>query len=1720
MIRQAKYLILSFLCLAGLTAKGIYYTGKTDTKNDVKWTYDVNYTWNSDTRWSKITGASIGDKASVRVPSSFKYASLGHSVRVIGSEVFASKKKLTEIALPNSVREIGTSAFQYCTNLKTINWPSSLETIGAYAFGDASALTDLTLPASLKTISKGAFWTATGLKKADLSNTKLTAINENVFRQCTSLEAISLPSSVTTLGVSAFKDCSQLPRVVLPTGLTTLNESVFEYCSALKTINLDKTKATSIPKYAFRYCTSLAQVAIPSTVTSIGDIAFGDCRQIENVTIPSGVTSFGAGVFWSCTGLQTADLSALRATTLGANTFNNCPSLTSVKLPPNLTAIYASAFHGCRALPHITLPIDTLAHIDASVFEGCSALAEIELPYNLAYLGADAFKNCTSLTAIATPGSLGDILEETFYGCTSLAAASFGEGATSIGKSAFEGCSALVSLTFPSTMRTLSENTFKGCRTLKEVKLPEGLQSIGGKAFADCSALETINFPSTLTTLAGHAFHACGKLKKADLSRAKIPGINGSTFRDCTSLAEVSLPDLPTFTYIQTDAFKNCASLTTIDIPDDVTEVQENAFVGCSALEVAYIYAPRGAIHPQAFPAHTKLVYISDFEYEIHGSEVSITRGPDQEGDLYIPATIKGRPVTVIAEGAFMGRTKITRVVLGDDIEIVEANAFQGCTGLTHVEIPKSVKTIGADAFAGCAALSHARIYGIQNGVNAVKVGDGAFPASCEVVFPGISYRKKSDGTLEIFGANTKDNGWSSDFVIPAAICGSRVTSIDDLAFGDCALTSIVIPDTVTEIGDRVFLNCTMLTNVVLSANVETIGTHAFFNCTSLKSINLPDSLQSLGLYAFGQCYALESIVLPPDIRILEAATFHQCVNLTNVVLSVKLKAIGGSAFENCRQLKSIAIPDAVTQIGDAAFKGCESLTEVTIYADRGTLEWGEDVFPPTMTLKPLYPTEVGFTYEEIAGDPTAIVITGAARAIGALTIPRELNGYTVKRIGADAFAEKAGLTAVHLPETLEGIDARAFSGCTKLTVVTIPAVVRTIGASAFADCPLTELAIPSSVTTADRAFPAGCRITREGSWVYRVDALTDTHATATLLGHENPPAALVIPAAIDGYQISEIGDSAFASQTAITSLELSAALKIIGVSAFENCANLSAVAFGGTLTVGGTYEGVATIKSRAFAGTALTSVQLPYSAQDVAADAFPADCTRVEEVEELKWDLETVGDPVAGVVILGIKTPLPEEYPEILEIPARITSEIDNIVDQPVVKIDARAFRHLPVTDRIAIPAAVNADALAVPPETEVEHAPWIWRMNVDATITIIGRTDGVALDAAAFPTTFDGYPVKRDAPANTEEPEAPVESPAIPEGEQTGLDEEKGLIWLYEVAEETVNGACVTNTTILAVSKLNPAAETDEEAFLPVSGAFEIPSQIDGWTITRIADSAFADNTALTALTLPASVTVIGDNACAGCVKLVEAFIYAEKDAIEIQPSSFPASCAIRYMTAETDAETGVSWAYETNADETVTLTQVAVKGQMPVSVTGVTTFSSAEDLKIVNAAIATALTTDPTATAVEIATDAALGSDEEEIKENIELILDLGLEPSSELVDGVLTLTFKLPTIEVTRFDVAQGVNASGVLTSIGTIGVKVIPAAGTKISPQADLTSVKGCIHVVGTPSLDQGYTPLPDVVFDLAPYLDAATPGEMTLTVDLGTTHKFFKITAGKTAPSP
>ncbi|MDE6033207.1 MAG: leucine-rich repeat domain-containing protein [Muribaculaceae bacterium] len=165
------------------------------------------------------------------------------------------------------------------------------------------------------------------------------------------------------------------------------------------------------------------------------------------------------------------------------------------------------------------------------------------------------------------------------------------------------------------------------------------------------------------------------------------------------------------------------------------------------------------------------------------------------------------------------------------------------------------------------------------------------------------------------------------------------------------SLTSITIPNSVTEIGGTAFSNCTKLTSVTIPNSVTVIGYGAFYGCSSLTAVIIPNSVTEIsGL--FEGCSLLTSVTIPNSVTEIGRSTFSGCSSLPTVDIPNSVTKIGDRAFEDCSSLTCISIPDLVTEIDNYVFSGCTSLTSVTI--GNSVNKIGEKAFYNCRNLKEL----------------------------------------------------------------------------------------------------------------------------------------------------------------------------------------------------------------------------------------------------------------------------------------------------------------------------------------------------------------------------------------------------------------------------------------------------------------------------------------------------------------------------------------------------------------------------------------------------------------------------------------------------------------------------------------------------------------------------------------------------------------------------------------------
>ena len=261
-------------------------------------------------------------------------------------------------------------------------------------------------------------------------------------------------------------------------------------------------------------------------------------------------------------------------------------------------------------------------------------------------------------------------------------------------------------------------------------------------------------------------------------------------------------------------------------------------------------------------------------------------------------------------------------------------NAFDWCERLASIDIPEGVERL-LYPFDYCHLLKNlvipASVISIKGGL-------------CQCI--NLTNLEVAEGNPVFHSVNNcvidteeKTLVWGcKGFEIPA---DGSVTAIGDYALYTIKnFTTLVIPESVTSIGDGAFRFCG-LSNVTLPKNLTHIGVGAFGSCENLKSVTLPKGVTKIETQAFEGCKNLEEVILSEDTVEIVNGAFVGCINLKRMVIPDGVEYIDSFTFGYCRSLEEIVIPKSVKKIYRYAFKDCSDF--VIVY--EGTAEQWNEIF-------------------------------------------------------------------------------------------------------------------------------------------------------------------------------------------------------------------------------------------------------------------------------------------------------------------------------------------------------------------------------------------------------------------------------------------------------------------------------------------------------------------------------------------------------------------------------------------------------------------------------------------------------------------------------------------------------------------------------------------------------------------------------------------------------
>jgi len=485
-------------------------------------------------------------------------------------------------------------------------------------------------------------------------------------------------------------------------------------------------------------------------------------------------------------------------------------------------------------------------------------------------------------------------------------------------------------------------------------------------------------------------------------------------------------------TSIEAGAFGFCSGMTSLIIPNSVTTIGDGTFSGCTELTSVTIPSGLTSLKGFGFSQYPNLTAVNvASDNPRFTSENGVLFSKDK-------STLIGYPAG--KQGAY---------TVPNGVTAIGNRAFFGCAGLTSITIPNSVKTIGNEAFSGCTGLTSIII---PDGV--ATIGEGALPSVASIICLNVTPPKigGSGGGGETclhvrqgsINAYRKANYWK-DF-----ICINAITEFDTLSGNvqkwrigkNDANVAAVLKDgtlTITGAGDMNDYDSfgqenrtpwesvkNSITTVIIMDGVTSIGENAFNKCVKLTAITIPNSVTSIGNNAFYGCIILKNIKINDgNLRYssVDGAVFSKIKDTLFLYPAVagaytipnSVKVIGDKVFQENHALTSITIPNSVISIGDLAFADNETLTSITI--PNSVTFIGEFAFARNKTLK-------------------SVIISNS-----------------VTSIGMGMFSGSTGLTSITIPNGVTSIGIAAFGGCTSLTSVTIPNSIASIGQRAFFGC-------------------------------------------------------------------------------------------------------------------------------------------------------------------------------------------------------------------------------------------------------------------------------------------------------------------------------------------------------------------------------------------------------------------------------------------------------------------------------------------------------------------------------------------------------------------------------------------------------------------------------------------------------------------------------------------
>lgn len=665
------------------------------------------------------------------------------------------------------------------------------------------------------------------------------------------------------------------------------------------------------------FMVTVRSVKLPPTIKRIGNMAFHSSK-IEEIVLPDSIEIIGENAFGTY-----IDIPCLRKVVfpqkvknlkIGDHAFSSCP-IKELTLPEGLTELGKSSFSGVD-IRTLTIP-STVKSIPYYCFCECRNLESVTLPEGIEYIGMCAFSD-TKLQSFVIPSTIKEI-DKSPFSASPLKDITIPASLTHWPDQFLYGTE-IESISIPESVVEIGDECFRGCQNLKSITIPPTVKIVGEDIAMECNSLTTLTIPSSLEVLEGDQhipetaqFIIAGNDNKVRLENGMLindRGENGCWLlsipddavvdgkftvpEGITALGNNLLKEKPVEDLVNAgnieylgDYALSSTNINNIDMPR-LKGLGEGAFSDCSYL--TSITLPEGLKEiPTAcfYNCHdletvilpTTLEVIGYYAFYITGiNHISLHEGLKEiKYGAFAHTFIEQVEVPSTCSIFHFNNSDVKTVKLPEGITTIPGSSFYACGALDNINLPSTIRSIEEKAFAGCTSLKEITL---PEGLKTLGVGAFSLSGLTSIVIP------------------------------------ESVTDISTYIFRDCPLTYCEIKSPLKEIPKGMFYRCSKLKQVVLPSTLERFNKDSFFGNTSLEEINFPSSFKEMGYSAMALC-KLTHLTLPASVERLGDYSFAGIKSVSVDLSQTSITELTGYAFNECENIKQIKLPASLTSIHD-----------------------------------------------------------------------------------------------------------------------------------------------------------------------------------------------------------------------------------------------------------------------------------------------------------------------------------------------------------------------------------------------------------------------------------------------------------------------------------------------------------------------------------------------------------------------------------------------------------------------------------------------------------------------------------------------------------------------------------------------------------------------------------------------------------------------------------